>query len=231
MINEIRTQSEPEFISAGMRVLKASILRSLDERGGCMLGLSGGSTPKPIYEQLGKEDIDWSKVFIFLVDERYIEPNDEHSNQKLVRETLLKSAAVPEVNIIFPDITLPLADCVNDYTTRIKEMIDTQGYLPDIVTLGLGEDGHIASLFPPVSDEALSDKHFVLHTQTDQFDVKDRITLALNVIAASQNHIFFLKGDEKKRVWEEMMKSEEDDKRWPAKRVLESEATTVVTLW
>ncbi|MCF7844914.1 MAG: 6-phosphogluconolactonase [Kiritimatiellales bacterium] len=231
LLNFIHTESDEEFTREAVDVLKKKIASAIKTHNSCMLGLSGGSTPKLIYEQLGKEDIDWSKVFIFLVDERYIESNDERSNQKLVRETLLKSAMVPEENILFPDTTLPLEDCVSDYTSKLKEMIDKQGFLPDIVTLGLGEDGHIASLFPPVPEEALSDQHFVLSTQTDQFEVKDRITLALNVIASAQNHIFFLKGEDKKNVWEEMMESDEDEHRWPAKRVLESEASTLITLW
>ncbi|MFH1670295.1 MAG: 6-phosphogluconolactonase [Patescibacteria group bacterium] len=231
MINYLKTQSEVDFINSGVHILKESIQDAISKRGECMLGLSGGSTPRPIYELLGKEEIDWSKVTIFLVDERYVPPDDDKSNQKMVHETLLKSATIPESNIIFPDATLPLEECVLDYTSKFKKMIDAQGYLPDIVTLGLGEDGHIASLFPPVSDAALSDQHFVLHTQTDRFDVKDRITLTLNVIASAQNHIFFLKGEGKKKVWEAMSESKEDERRWPAKRVLESEGTMVVTLW
>ena len=231
MINYVKTRSEADFTRSGAQALKESIQDSIRKRGKCMLGLSGGSTPRPIYEAMGKEEIDWSKVTIFLVDERYIEANDEKSNQNMVRETLLKSASIPEENIIFPDTGLPLDECVKNYAVRFKKMIDEQGYLPDVVTLGLGEDGHIASLFPPVSDEALSDKHFVLYTQTYELDVKDRITLALNVIAAAQNHIFFLKGASKKHVWDEMMASDEDEKRWPAKRVLQSGGTTVITLW
>ncbi|MBU0766854.1 6-phosphogluconolactonase [Patescibacteria group bacterium] len=234
-MKHIRTTTNQEFITEGVRILKEFIQNAISKHGRCMLGLSGGSTPKKIYEALGKEEIDWSKVIIFLVDERYIAPDDEKSNQKLIRETLLKNASIPETNILFPDTTLPLEECVSDYASKIKEMIDKQGYLPDIVTLGLGEDGHIASLFPPVQQSTINNqqstaKSLVLHTQTDKFDVKDRITLTLNAIASAQNHIFFLKGEGKKKVWEKMIASDEDEKRWPAKRVLESGATTVVTL-
>jgi len=231
MINYLKTQSEVDFINSGVRILKESIQDAISKRGECMLGLSGGSTPHPIYELLGKEEIDWAKVTIFLVDERYVPTDDDKSNQKMVRETLLNNASIPESNIILPNTKLSLEECVDDYTKKIKQMIDAQGYLPDVVTLGFGEDGHIASLFPPVSDAALSDQHFALHTQTDKFDVKDRITLTLNVIASAQNHIFFLKGEGKKKVWEEMMESKEDERRWPGKRVIESETATVVTLW
>ncbi|MBU2213916.1 6-phosphogluconolactonase [Patescibacteria group bacterium] len=233
MLNYIKAQSEADFTKSGVQVLKEFIQRAITQRGRCILGLSGGSTPQLIYEKLGKEDIDWSKLTIFLVDERYIASDDEKSNQKMVCETLLKNASIPESNIIFPNTQLSPEECVADYASRLKKMIDEQGWLPDVVTLGLGEDGHIASLFPPIQPSTINRQQstaqsLVLHTQTNRFEVKDRITLTLNVIASAQNHIFFLKGKGKKKVWDEMMESKEDEKRWPAKRVLESEETTVV---
>ena len=108
-------------------------------------------------------------------------------------------------------------------------MIDT--YLPDIVTLGMGSDGHIASLFPPVPDIALGDEALVVHTETDQFAITDRISVSLNFLCAAQDQIFFLKGTDKKFVWDEMIASDEDEHRWPAKRMIETGDVSLVSMW
>jgi 6-phosphogluconolactonase/glucosamine-6-phosphate isomerase/deaminase len=100
----------------------------------------------------------------------------------------------------------------------------------EIVTLGLGEDGHIASLFPPLNDLAFGEK-LVIHTQTDRFAVKDRISVTMHLLQDARSHIFFLKGAGKKKVWDEMMGSDEEEQRWPAKAILELERSTVVGMW
>lgn len=222
--------SEEVFVEQSTAVLRKHIARAIASRGACILGLSGGSTPRPIYEALGKEKgIDWARVWIFLVDERSVPPDHPESNQRLVRETLLKNAPIPKENLVFPDTTLPIEECIQKYARALRNL--WKDYLPDVVTLGMGDDGHTASLFPPLSDDALSDRFLVLHTITDRFAIRDRITLALNPIAAAGTQIFFLKGNEKKKVWEEMLASAEDERRWPAKRILQSGRAIVATLW
>jgi 6-phosphogluconolactonase len=226
--DHIKTQSEQDFIDSSVRILSDRIRQSIDEFGSAIVGLSGGSTPKPIYELLGKEDIDWNKVSIFLVDDRYVAASDDDSNQKLVRDTLLQSAAIPEDQIIFPDTTLPLDKCVSQYEARLAELL-SKG-IPHIVTLGLGGDGHIASLFPPVPAAGYGDR-LVIHTETDDFAVHDRISTTMVIIGSADRKIFFLKGDEKKFVWDEMMQSEdnEDMDRWPAKAALQLGGGVVVS--
>ena len=226
---EITTTSEEEFISRSTATLAHMIREAIETRGECILGLSGGSTPKPIYEALGKEDIDWSKVHVFLVDERHIDAGDDKSNQKLVRDTLLAHASIPESNIVFPDTSLPIDECMEKYTKDLKEQ--WSDHLPDVITLGLGEDGHIASLFPPLDDLAMGDERLVLHTTTDQFDVHDRITISLNAITAAGKQIFFLKGEGKFETWKAMRGSDEGAERWPAKGVAEGGEVTVVSWW
>ncbi|MDP6561378.1 MAG: 6-phosphogluconolactonase [Candidatus Peribacteraceae bacterium] len=226
----IKTSSEENFLLEGVRVLKERIVQSIEEFGSAIVGLSGGSTPKPIYELLGKEDIDWNAVSIFLVDDRYIPRDDENSNQKLVYGTLLQHASIPENQIVFPNTGLPLDECIRDYEERLAQLL-SRG-IPHIVTLGLGGDGHIASLFPPVPPKGYGD-HLVIHTETDAFAVHDRISTTMVVIGSADRKIFFLKGDQKRFVWEEMMNSEdqEDMDRWPAKAALQLGGGVVVSQW
>ena len=218
--DHIQSASEEDFVTQSVATLLGRLQQSIDEFGSAILGLSGGSTPKAIYTALGKEDIDWSKVFLFLVDDRYIAADDADSNQKLVRETLLMNASIPESNIIFPDTSLPLEECISNYEANLAELL-SKG-IPYSVTLGLGGDGHIASLFPPVPAAGYGDR-LVIHTETEDFAVRDRISVTMVIIGSADRKIFFLKGEDKKFVWDEMMQSEdaEDMDRWPAKAALQ----------
>jgi 6-phosphogluconolactonase len=219
--------SAGEFASKSAGLLSVRIKRAIEQRGRCVIGLSGGGTPKPVYTLLGTDTgIDWGKVGIFLYDERYIPADSPDSNQRLVRETLLKGARIPEAQCVFPDCSLPVEDCLKDYSVRVKAL--WADHLPDIGILGMGDDGHIASLFPPLSGLALSDERFALHTTTETFAVKDRLTLSLNVVAAAQSHLFLFTGQKKFDVWNEMLASPEDEKRWPAKRVVDGSPDVTV---
>ncbi|HVW66476.1 MAG TPA: 6-phosphogluconolactonase [Candidatus Peribacteraceae bacterium] len=223
----IDTQSADDFTHRAVELLTHHIQRAIETHGSCVMGLSGGSTPRPIYEALGKQPLNWSKVFVFLIDERHVDPSSEDSNQKLVRDTLLKHAHIPEENMVFPDTALPVHDCVKKYAEDLKAQWENR--LPDISVLGMGPDGHIASLFPLLTEKETHERALALHTTTDRFAVHDRITVGLHVIAAIDTHLFLLKGDEKKRVWDEMIASQDNLHRWPAKFVIQS--SDVTALW
>jgi 6-phosphogluconolactonase len=218
------TVTDEEFVQTSVRTLAEAIKSSISDHGFCTLGLSGGSTPHPIYKTLVKEQIDWSSVTVFLVDERYTSPNDPESNQKLVKDAF----GATEVQTVFPDTILPIEDCVSDYESKLRTLLSDKPI--DIVTLGLGEDGHIASLFPPVTNTAFGDS-LVIHTETDQFAVHDRISLTLPPLANTKSSFLFLKGEGKKAIWEEMVASEEAETRWPAKYILEQGNVRVITRW
>ncbi len=212
-----------------MTVLTPHIIAAIEEQGRCILGLSGGSTPRPVYEALGQEKgIDWTKVWIFLVDDRYVPADNPNSNQFLLHSTLLKNAPMPQSHLIVPDTTLPIDQCVDLYCRHLADLL-TKGP-PDIVTLGMGDDGHIASLFPPLTDSALGPQ-LAINTQTETFAVKQRISVTFQVLDQARQSFFFLKGAEKKKVWGQMLADSEGEKRWPAKRVMEKTVVTMVTDW
>jgi len=223
--------SEDKFVEESVKWLHQEMQRSIQERGKCLLGLSGGSTPGPIYEQLGKfGDIAWEKVWIFLVDERYISKENKDSNCNLVSRTLLLSAGdkIPRDHVIFPNTELPLQECVADYGNQIKALIDNHGS-PSILTLGLGPDGHIASLFPPVVKEGFEDGKPVIHTTTTKFAVADRFTLTMPIITSAHQHVFFMKGKDKLDVWSQMLQTaNEGHERWPALDVLKQGHTNLI---
>ena len=224
----IEAENEAEFLKHGVEVLASAIRSTLAKQNRCLLGLSGGKTPAPIYEALGKEkNIDWSKVWIFLVDDRYIRSDSPHSNQFLLRSTLLRSAPIPDSQLLFPQTNLAYEECIAEYNQVIAAALSKQA--PDMIVLGMGSDGHIASLFPPVPDEAHGPAN-VIATHTETFDIPKRISVTLPVLMKAKQALFLLQGKEKRRVWEEMTESKEDEKRWPAKGILGKVATTMITI-
>ncbi|PFH31310.1 glucose-6-phosphate 1-dehydrogenase [Besnoitia besnoiti] len=281
---EVSCRTEEAFVAHGAYLLLSCIQRKLAESGYAkvVVGLSGGSTPLPIYtalrhlalsaaeqgfaraasdfasdwspslQQQIEEDeqrrhlgaeVDWSRVYFFLVDERYVPPDHPDSNQLKIRQHLLgqpngvacdregaacdpdEALHIPEANLIFPDTTLPLDECIVRYHSALLELLSSTQSI-DLVTLGLGPDAHIASIFPPLSEEQLKEQmnptSVVLHTRQDRFPVSDRITISLQLLCGAHKKLFFLKGEEKIRLWREM----QDNSR--PKTVLEHPALAVL---
>lgn len=225
----IETGSDQDFVTQAVTWMEQKIVNAIADTGRAIIGLSGGSTPRPVYGALGEaKSIEWDRVWIFLVDDRYCREDSPHSNQFLLRSSLLRSAPVPESQLIFPDTTLPLPACIAEYDTLIADLLRKGA--PDFVTLGLGDDGHIASLFPPVPEEGFGPKN-VIHTTTEKFDIRDRISVTMPVIAQAEAHLLMLKGAAKRNTWDALSKAEDNPKRWPMQAVLKEGRTTVVTLW
>lgn len=204
----IPTDSHDEFARAAATVLERAIALAIEKKGRCVLGLSGGSTPGPAYEQLGrKKTIDWDKVHVFLVDERCVEPTDDRSNQKLVEETLLRHAGISDLHRHFPDTSMVPGECARFYDHDLRALMPDDG--PDVVTLGMGDDGHVASLFPPLSPADLSSAEFAVATRvpmkpdgTPRFPVADRISTTLTLLRTAETKVFLLSGEGKKAIWE-----------------------------
>ena len=232
----IQVLSEEQFVSQGVDLLSVSLQKHIADNCIVFLGLSGGSTPAPIYEALGTDtDVEWKNVNVFLVDERYVLASFPESNERLVEDTLLRNAPIPEEQLFFADPRLPLEHYTEDYNEHIETILSEK--IPYIVTLGLGEDGHIASLFPPVPDTAFGTQ-FAISTECPKtskgeclFPVCERISTTMPVLTGAHEKFIFLSGAKKHRVWEEMMTSDEDERRWPLKEVLASCVCTVLSCW
>jgi 6-phosphogluconolactonase len=231
----IKVGNRDELVAKGVEFMKQKITGAIKTDNICIVGLSGGTTPWPIYEKLsGDPEIDWTKVFVFLVDERYVDKNHQDSNQRSLANTLLKNKAIPQSNVVLPNTDLRLEECIKDYAERLNKLLmKSKTKTADLVTLGLGEDGHIASIFPAL-DKSLHDKAndpsiLVIHTTTDRFPGKVRISTTFSIIANAKSQVFFLQGSNKLRVWQEMVDAKTDYVRWPAHRVIETGHTTVIS--
>lgn len=204
----VPTDSHDEFVATAATVLERAIVQAIEKKGRCVIGLSGGSTPGPVYDALGrKRTIDWEKVHVFLVDERCVPRDDDRSNAKLVEETLFAHADVPDLQRHYPDTSMVPGECGRHYDYDLRQLLPDAG--PDVVTLGLGDDGHVASLFPPLSPADLSAAEFAIATKapllpdgSPRFPVKDRISTTLTLLRTAETKVFLLNGEAKKAPWE-----------------------------
>lgn len=224
----IETETDEKFLKQATDTLERSISQALSKTGRCVLGLSGGATPLPIYAELSNRALEWQNVFVFLVDERYVSPEHPDSNQRAIREVLLDKVGLQADHLIVPDTWKALPECVHLYDQALRDLL-AKGP-PDVITLGLGEDGHIASLFPPVSAEAFENA-YAIATHTDAFAVPDRISTTMPVLLQAALPLFFLKSRTKKRVWTKMLKSPVDPVQWPAHALLALGRTEVIAEW
>lgn len=206
----IRLENKKEFVESAIDLIK-KIIEETDEV--CRIALSGGSTPKPIYEALSQHDIDFSKVEFYQVDERYVPNEDENSNYKLINQSLINPLGDNLKAFHYFDTTFPIDQCIKKYSEEIKDINF------DLVVLGMGTDGHIASIFPG-DEKAINSEYQAIHTQTDQFAIKDRLTISLKKIKESKNTILLLKGKNKQDILNRLIKEEPHTINFPAQSLL-----------
>jgi 6-phosphogluconolactonase len=172
---------------------------AINESGRFSVALSGGSTPKIAYELLAgdeyKERLDWSKVHIFFGDERCVPPDDAESNYRMANEAMLSRLSIPTQNI---HRIQGVGDAVANarlYEDELRTYFNGQKPRFDLVLLGMGDDGHTASLFP--NSPALSeDEAWVAANRVEKFNAY-RITLTVPAINSAAHIIFLVTGDSK----------------------------------
>ena len=126
---------------------------ALGERGEFRIALSGGNTPRPVYQELARpeHELRWERVFVTFGDERCVPPEDLQSNYRMARESLLSPAAVPDLSVARLRGESDPQLAAREYEDQLDVLAAQKGemiYRHDLILLGLGDDGHTASLFP-----------------------------------------------------------------------------------
>jgi 6-phosphogluconolactonase len=178
---------------------------SIQSNGHFSVALSGGTTPKRLYHLLAVEEayktLDWEQIYTFFSDERCVPPQHNDSNFKMANDVLLAHVPIPHVNVHRMRGELNPAKAAIEYTTQLDKFFQPDnGSLPvfDLILLGMGDDGHTASLFP--GDAALQETNrWVVSVKHDQppLPLVTRLTLTLPVINSARNVIFVVAGKSK----------------------------------
>lgn len=199
------------------------ILQSAEEaiaaRGEFRLSLCGGGTPKPIYEALAKvgDQVDWSKWFITFGDERTVGPENAQSNYRMVREAWLEPANVPAESVLRLEGELAPAEAANKAEAVLRKRAEQSGetiFRHDLTLLGMGGDGHTASLFPGTA--ALQEKErWVMENVVPQLETT-RITFTYPLLNASRNIYFLVKDPTKEPLVDQILNDNAD---YPARDI------------
>ena len=196
---------------------------SIDQHGRFSLVLSGGSTPRGLYALLASETfadrIDWPRVFVFWGDERCVPPDDADSNYLMARETLLDHVPLPPENIHRIAGEIDPQSAAEAYEHRLRDFFAPTHTRPrfDLVLLGMGGDGHTASLFPGTAalDETT---RWVVANFVPRLDTW-RITLTLPALNSAANVLFLVTGSDKSDRLAEVLEPAASATAYPAQRI------------
>jgi 6-phosphogluconolactonase len=197
--------------------------------GSSSIALSGGRTPRTLYDRLAhdhRKDIPWAHVHIFWSDERYVPPEDERSNYRMAREALLRHVPVPAANVHrMPTEPADPRDAATAYEGVLRAHFGSPWPRFDLVLLGLGDDGHTASIFPgsPALDEA---ERWVV-AATGPLEPRVRLTLTLPAITHATAIDVIVSGSSKAEPLRQALADDPDPWHCPASAVRRTDGALV----
>lgn len=192
---------------------------ALAEQGEFRIALSGGNTPRPIYTEFGQiaRDLPWERVRFTFGDERCLPPEDAQSNYRMARESLFEPFAIPEKSILRMRGEIEPVLAAQEYEEALALLATQHGetiYRHDLLLLGMGDDGHTASLFPGTA--ALGEQvRRVIANYVPKFDAW-RLTMTLPLLNQSRHVLFLVSGEKNPELLERVLAGGSD---YPASQV------------
>jgi 6-phosphogluconolactonase len=207
------------LLERSLAIITSKIDEAIAARGKATLALAGGNTPKPIYEALSQCSLAWEQIDIFWGDERYVPANHLDSNQNMARLAWLDRVPFPAANIhgMPTGANDPQIDAQH-YETEIKQFFQLEsGQFPnfDLILLGMGDDGHTASLFPHT--EALQERDRIVTVGNK--DGQPRLTLTIPAINAAKCVLFVVTGANKQPALEQVFAPDGDNLQYPSRSI------------
>lgn len=220
-MNIVKAKDTEELAEkAAARILEAA-REAIEDHGDFTIALAGGSTPRPLYAALAKSDADWEKWFFFFGDERDVPPDDEQSNLRMAKETLFHAIPPEQRNIVaWPTGSGERASVAETYSDRLRRHFGTESLVVprfDLILLGMGSDGHTASLFPGTAalneTERLAVSNFVPKLNAWRY------TLTFPVINNASHIIFLVSGSDKAATLRDVIREELRVEQLPAQGI------------
>ena len=223
------TDCDAQALALAERVSE-NLRTALADRGRALLAVSGGSTPTEFFGRLSREKLDWSRVQVTLVDERWVPESESRSNARLVRRTLLQRQAATAVLVpLYSDAATPEAGLAATVARA-----DALALPFDAVVLGMGDDGHTASFFPGGDHlaEALD-----LDGQTRAWPMRapgagePRITLSLSTLLQTRTLYLLVRGEKKRELLADARLGLGAAQHYPVRAVLTQPHVPVAVYW
>ena len=190
---------------------------AISKRGRFDIVLCGGDTPKKVYQKLSKIKTDWTLWHFWIGDERMLEPISNELNCKMIEDNFLKYISLKK-NINFIDHNLEIEKARELYSKKLQEI-----KLFDLVLLGIGEDGHTASLFPENDIGKDEDSEMAISVFNSPKFPKQRVSMSANRLSLSKNVFYLVKGANKNGIIKKIMIS----KNYPVNQVKGKEKTII----
>jgi 6-phosphogluconolactonase len=189
----------PALAEAAARHVVERAQAATRERGRFSIALSGGSTPRDLHLKLCSQplvdQVDWARVHVFFGDERCVPPDDERSNFRMANETLLSKVPIPGEQIHRMRGELPPPQAAADYERQLREFFGDEPPSLDLILLGMGDNGHTASLFPGLS-AVHEQQRWVVAEHVAEVGMW-RITLTPLVLNQAREDLFLVAGTAK----------------------------------
>ncbi len=212
-------EDKQKLIERSFAVVSEKIAAAIAARGNCTIALAGGSTPKPLYQAIRDANLPWEKIHVFWGDERYVSPDSDDSNQKMARSAWLDLVDIPANNI--HPIPTGAQDPATDAQTHEAELKNffqlENGQFPafDLILLGMGDDGHTASLFPFTEALKVDDRLVTVGNKNGE----PRLTFTVPLINNARCVMFLVAGENKQSALEQIFASTADEMNYPSRLI------------
>jgi 6-phosphogluconolactonase len=211
----------PDAVTArALEVVLATMQKAVQKQGRCSVALCGGSTPKALYAQLAmRKDMPWEQVHFFFGDDRYVPHDHPNSNYRMAQEVLFSKAPIPPSNIYPMPTGKTAEEDAQAYAATLAEYFRSETPRFDLILLGMGNDGHTASLFP--GDQSLEATGIVTvaHPRLSEEAIATapvRLTLTFSTLNQAHTVLFLITGKAKQEILAQVLKGEGD---FPSGRV------------
>lgn len=209
----------PALIARALDLILTRLQTAIADRGLATIALAGGSTPKPLYERLAHQSLDWEKLHIFWGDERYVPADHPDSNEGMARQAWLNQVPLPAANIHpMPTTAADPAVAAAAHDAELRAFFQlAPGEFPalDVILLGMGDDGHTASLFPHTEALHVSDRLITVGNK----DGQPRLTFTIPLINAARCVLFLVTGANKQSALAQVFAPEADPSQYPARLI------------
>ncbi|MBW4558190.1 MAG: 6-phosphogluconolactonase [Trichormus sp. ATA11-4-KO1] len=207
------------LVARSLDLILSKVEPAIEQRGRFTIALSGGSTPKPLYEAISNQNLPWDKIHVFWGDERYVPPDHPDSNELMARRAWLDRVDLPVTNIhTVPTLEADPAVSAAKYEQHLREFFNsTSAEFPalDVVLLGMGDDAHTASLFPHTAALRVHDRLITVGNK----DGNPRITFTYPLINAARSVIFVVAGANKRPALAQVFAPVADDFTYPSRLI------------
>jgi 6-phosphogluconolactonase len=207
----------PSLIQRALEITLAQMSDAIAQRDQFTIALAGGGTPEPLYAALAAQPLTWDKFRVFWGDERYVPVDHPDSNEGMARRTWLNQVSIPEEQIFgMPTNFAEPAKAAEAYEQTLLKEFDLQpGAFPtlDLVLLGIGPDGHTASLFPHTAALQVCDRAVTVGDK----DGQPRITMTIPLINQARCVLFMVTGANKQTALQQIFAVEANSLEYPAR--------------